>query len=142
MGKPARRVLALAMVSGLLVLGLAEPALAADQGDWQHGQVNAVYNCHNRGAGVMYEGDYRTSGVRCMASNLRDSYFSNDYYGNLSNHRLNDRVLNMENYFTTIRIRAYHDSNYVTPSTCIGGRIIIGPYAFGTSSGLSSFKSC
>lgn len=77
-----------------------------------------------------------------MISATRDSFYSNDYYGNLSNHRLNDRVLYFKNFFTTLRIRAYHDSNYVNGSTCINGQVTIGPYTFGSSYGLSSFKSC
>lgn len=139
--RPRKAVAGLALALMTLV-ALASPAAAADFGDWQFGFVGNPANCRNRGAGVMYEGDYNTNGVRCMSSSLRDSSFVGDLYGNLSNHKLNDRVLNFRNDFTTLKLRAYHDSNYVTGSTCIGGQIVIGPYPFGVSSGLSSFKSC
>ena len=45
--------------------------------------------------------------------------------------------------FSTLRLRAFLDANYVNGSTCIGGGVAIGPYVSdGSASGLSSFKSC
>lgn len=138
-----RRRLALSgLLAVLFALATVGVAHAADQGDWQGGHTSTPpQNCLDRAAGVFWE-DHYNGPSHCLNSRLRDSDFQGERFGNLNNHPLNDNTEYHRNTFSTINIRAYHHTNYNTGSTCIGPGVTIGPYATGTSSGLSSFKSC
>lgn len=108
-----------------------QTAHAVDQGNWSQGCA-AGWAC-------FWEGSISAS--QAIASTVRDSNFSGDSYAN--GNALNDRVQNRSNKFASTSVRAWSAADYLgTAYLCIGPGIDAGPYPFGTSSGLSSFKSC
>jgi len=120
------------MAMSLALAGLGvETAHAVDQGNWSQGCAP--------GWACFWEGSI--SGSQAIASTVRDSNFSGDSYAN--GNALNDRVLNRSNKFASTSVRAWSAADYLgTAYLCIGPGVDAGPYSFGTSSGLSSFKSC
>ena len=124
------------IVVGLAFLAFSSStAFAADYGNWDGNY------CGDRGEGCFWNGAISAS--RMTSSNERDSNFNNNYFGGGTSLQLNDRVKYMDNRFTTLKLRAYHNADYITASTCIGGGVSIGPYVNdGSNAGLPSFKSC
>lgn len=128
--RAVRGVAGIVVAAGALI-GLSGPASATDNGSW-HGSCDAANGC-------FWEGEINQSLV--LGSNIRDSSFTNEYYANLNNHPLNDRVKVWNNSFSTIYIQSFLDSNYVRPTFCLPPGYSAGPYPF-NSDGLSSFRSC
>lgn len=132
-----RRNLRLAAVTAIAVAVLAVGtgvAWAADQGNWDG------VTCGDRGEICNWREDYGSG--RKNTSSTRDSNYNGDYYGNLSSWPMGDHVKNYSNSFGTLKVRSYHQQDYVQGSTCLNPGFVVGPYSIGTSNGLSSFKSC
>lgn len=128
------RVAALVVCASVLSL-TALPAQAADNGNWQSAW------CGDRGEICNWRGNYGDESYE-LGSSTRDSAYNNDYYNGNYNYVLNDKVRNYSNAFSTLKVRSYHDYNYVRGSTCLNPGYIVGPYAMTSPDGLSSFKSC
>jgi hypothetical protein len=117
-----------ALAGLLLVTGVA----SADQGNWSTGCA-AGWTC-------MWEGTVGPSAA--VASTIRDSNFTGDVYPSVGM-ALNNRVKHMQNRFTSTSVRGYSGADYTGTawvSTIAGDTS--GAYPFGTTAGMSSFKSC
>ena len=130
-----RRMMTTLGIAALLSVTVASAAFAAENGNWDGNR------CGDRGEACLWNGNRDAS--RLASSSDRDSDFRNDHFGGGTSLVLNDRAKTFDNRFSTLRVRAYHDTGYRTGSTCIGGQLAIGPYSNdGSSDGLSSFRSC
>jgi hypothetical protein len=128
----ARSILSSVALAAALVVLSAGPAFATDYGNWEW-----LY-CGDRGEICNWRGDAGAS--KLASSSTRDSRYGDDYYQ--GGYTMSDMVKAYQNTFGTLRLRSYHDANYVNGSTCLAPGYIVGPYPLGTASGLSSFKSC
>lgn len=122
-----------------MAVGLAAGALGAVAGPASAEDRGAFGGSCDPGQGCFWEGYRYQSAV--LGSRTRDSYFSNNYYANVSSRTLNDRALEWNNTFSTLYIQSFLDSNYVRPTFCLPPGYAAGPYPFDRD-GLSSFKSC
>lgn len=116
--------------AGAAVVSLA---LAADNGNWVYNNC-AAYPA----VGCAYEDLFNHA--PSLASSVRDSTFTNDYYGN--GHLLNDNVHYFKNTFTSQPLCLYQHSNYVTPKWTVAAMGNTNALPTGTSSGASSFRAC
>lgn len=127
-----KRAAVLAAVATIAVTMFASSSVsAADQGNWTAGCA-AGWTC-------MWEGGIGSSAA--AASTQRDSNFSGDSYHN--GHALNNRVLNMQNRFSSTSVRGYSGATYSgTTYACLPPGYSEGAWPFGVAAGMTSFRSC
>jgi len=127
-----RSVVSIAITAGIAGLLVSSHPALADQGNWSTGCA-AGWTC-------MWEGTVGPSAS--VASTARDSNFTGDTYPSVGR-ALNNRVKNMQNRFTSTSVRGYSGADYTgTAWVCTIAGDTSGAYPFGTTSGMSSFKSC
>jgi hypothetical protein len=130
------RGLVIVLFLGGSVLFRPVSAEAVDNGAWQQGCATGKVCFPNNTTSCT-----GTAGLR-MASAIRDSNFSNDFYSNGGT--LNDNAGCMWNR-TSISVRAYAGADYNTSlgsTACLVAGNSVGPFTKGTAAGMSSFKSC
>ena len=125
-------ILALALAGGVFGAGAPSPAKALpDNGSWSVACTS--------GRGCFWRTTCYSGTV--LASTVRDSNFSNDFFGDGT--VLNDHAYCGSNNYTSTSIRLYTAADYMpNASICFGSGAVSGYANNGDFSGLSSFKSC